>query len=106
MLRENAGSGGQLKVDCDLSLDIDGLTVFEIRTVLPLLHSIQCGLRKQRIARNQLQIADGSILCDRRAHDDRSLYVLLSGLLGILRPDFLDQLPGVIAGTVPTSGSV
>jgi hypothetical protein len=52
-----------------LRFDLDGLTVYKVWLVLPLLHRLERSRSQHRVSANYLQVLDIPLLADRRLQD-------------------------------------
>jgi hypothetical protein len=55
---------GQLEIDADFCLDLDGVAVQQIRLVFPLLHGVYGGLGQELVAADDFYFGDVSGLAD------------------------------------------
>jgi len=69
-LRE--GLVGQLEVDADFGLDLDGVAVQKIGFVFPLFHGVDGGLGQELVAADDFYVGDISGLADGRHELDGS----------------------------------
>src|SRR6516225_6978053 len=67
-------SSTQREVHVDLRIDFDRLVVQQVRTILPLLYSLNGGRRQHRMSPDYVQVVHGAIFADDGLQYDRTLY--------------------------------
>ena len=79
------------KLDQHRRHDLNPLAVEKVRSVLPLLHCLDCSLDQQRMPTDYLNLGYISVTVDQDTEQDRTGYVLLPRLCRIAWVDFCNK---------------